>query len=111
MDGPPLPIAAVKAAVCARYGLPAGAMTGPNRERVHARPRQVAMYLASSLTGYSRRRVGLQFGRRHHTTVLEAVRRIEALRLTHPEIDTAVAELAAELSNPRREGFAPAEGA
>jgi len=42
-------------------------------------PRHVAMYLAKKLTHRSLPDIGRLFGRRDHTTVLYAVRRIEAL--------------------------------
>ena len=43
------------------------------------RPRQVAMYLAKVLTLRSLPEIGRRFGGRDHTTVLHAVRKIEAL--------------------------------
>ena len=52
------------------------------------RPRQVAMYLAKILTLRSLPEIGRSFGGRDHTTVLYAVRKIEACRNN----DTALAE-------------------
>ena len=52
------------------------------------RPRQVAMYLAKILTLRSLPEIGRHFGGRDHTTVLHAVRKIEARRRN----DTALAE-------------------
>ena len=43
------------------------------------RPRQVAMYLAKTLTLRSLPEIGRRFGGRDHTTVLHAVRKITAL--------------------------------
>jgi chromosomal replication initiator protein len=43
------------------------------------RPRQIAMYLAKTLTLRSLPEIGRRFGGRDHTTVLHAVRKIEAL--------------------------------
>jgi len=43
------------------------------------RPRQVAMYLAKTLTLRSLPEIGRRFGGRDHTTVLHAVRKIEGL--------------------------------
>ena len=43
-------------------------------------PRQVAMYLCKRLTGKSLPAIGSQFGGKHHTTVLHALRKIEAMR-------------------------------
>jgi chromosomal replication initiator protein len=44
------------------------------------RPRQIAMFLAKNLTSNSLPVIGREFGGRDHTTVLHAVRKIEALR-------------------------------
>jgi chromosomal replication initiator protein len=52
------------------------------------RPRQVAMYLAKILTLRSLPEIGRRFGGRDHTTVLHAVRKIEA----RASNDTALAE-------------------
>ena len=52
------------------------------------RPRQVAMYLAKTLTLRSLPEIGRRFGGRDHTTVLHAVRKIE--NLVHN--DAALAE-------------------
>ena len=54
-------------------------MTSPRRQRVIARPRQVAMYLAKTLTVRSLPEIGRKFGGRDHTTVLHAVRTIDKL--------------------------------
>jgi chromosomal replication initiator protein len=43
------------------------------------RPRQIAMYLAKTLTLRSLPEIGRRFGGRDHTTVLHAVRKIEHL--------------------------------
>ena len=42
-------------------------------------PRQIAMYLAKSLTLRSLPEIGRRFGGRDHTTVLHAVRKIDRL--------------------------------
>ncbi|MBI1950577.1 MAG: chromosomal replication initiator protein DnaA [Acidobacteria bacterium] len=43
-------------------------------------PRQVAMYLCKKLTDKSLPAIGAAFGGKHHTTVLLAIRKIEAMR-------------------------------
>jgi len=45
-----------------------------------ARPRQAAMWIAKQITTRSLPDIGRRFGGRDHTTVLHAVRRIEALK-------------------------------
>ena len=57
-------------------------MHSPRRSRSVARPRQVAMYLAKSITSRSLPEIGRKFGGRDHTTVMHAVRKIEELKST-----------------------------
>ncbi len=63
------------------------------RAREVARPRQVAMYLAKRLTPRSLPEIGRRFGNRDHTTVMHAVKRIDALRAADRELDADVAQL------------------
>ncbi len=49
------------------------------RTRIIVRPRQIAMYLSKVMTPRSLPEIGRRFGGRDHTTVLHAVRKIEAL--------------------------------
>ncbi|MBC8130623.1 MAG: chromosomal replication initiator protein DnaA [Rhizobiaceae bacterium] len=50
------------------------------RTRTIVRPRQIAMYLAKTMTPRSLPEIGRRFGGRDHTTVLHAVRKIEGER-------------------------------
>ena len=61
------------------YSIRISDMHSPRRSRTVARPRQVAMYLAKQLTSRSLPEIGRKFGGRDHTTVLHAVKKIEAL--------------------------------
>lgn len=62
------------------------------------RPRQVAMYLAKTLTLNSLPEVGRRFGGRDHTTVLHAVRKIGALIEVDPILRAEIEELRMALS-------------
>lgn len=68
--------------VAEHYNLRLTEMASDRRARVVARPRQVAMYLAKQLTVASLPQIGQKFGKRDHTTVMHAVRKIEELMLT-----------------------------
>ena len=68
--------------VAEHYNLRLTEMASDRRARVVARPRQVAMYLAKQLTTASLPQIGQKFGKRDHTTVMHAVRKIEELMLT-----------------------------
>jgi chromosomal replication initiator protein len=54
-------------------------LNSPCRKRAIVRPRQIAMYLCNKMTARSVSEIGRKFGGRDHTTVLNAIRRIEML--------------------------------
>jgi chromosomal replication initiator protein len=56
-------------------------------------PRQVAMYACKRLTDKSLPAIGAQFGGKHHTTVLHAVRKIEGMRERDREFDGVITSL------------------
>jgi chromosomal replication initiator protein len=68
------------------YNIRLSDLIGPKRLRSYARPRQVAMYLAKTMTNRSLPDIGRRFGGRDHTTVMHGVRRIEELRSTDSQI-------------------------
>ncbi len=62
----------IKKQVANYFDLRAVDMERKSRSRVYALPRQIAMYLARELTGFSLPQIGESFGGRHHTTILHA---------------------------------------
>jgi chromosomal replication initiator protein len=62
------------------FRIKVGDLFSKKRNRQIVRPRQVAMWLAKNLTSSSYPAIGEAFGGRDHTTVLHAIRTIEALR-------------------------------
>lgn len=72
--------------VAERYGLKISDFQCVSRVRMIARPRQIAMYLAKLLTSKSFPDIGRAFGGRDHTTVVHAVKTIEALKLKDSEL-------------------------
>lgn len=71
-------VADIQRVVCAEASLPLWAMQSVDRDRDSAHPRQVAMYLARTLCGMSFAAIGKRFGKRDHTTVYWACRKVEA---------------------------------
>jgi chromosomal replication initiator protein len=65
--------------VARQYNVSRADLLSSRRTANVVRPRQVAMYLAKTLTLRSLPEIGRRFGGRDHTTVLHAVRKIEAL--------------------------------
>ena len=74
--------------VAAHYNVRLTDLLSPRRARVVARPRQVAMWLAKTLTSKSLPDIGRRFGGRDHTTVIHACKTIEKLK----ETDSQMAE-------------------
>ena len=65
--------------VSRHYKVPRNDLLSSRRSRDVVRPRQIAMYLAKSLTSRSLPEIGRRFGGRDHTTVLHSVRKVEQL--------------------------------
>lgn len=65
--------------------------------------RQVSMYLAKNVGGWSTTRIGRFYNGRHHTTVLHAIKKIERLRQTDESLDALIEVITAEL-RPGTEG-------
>ncbi|MDP3370871.1 MAG: chromosomal replication initiator protein DnaA [Brevundimonas sp.] len=74
----------IQKTVAEHYALKQADLISERRARAIARPRQVAMWLAKQITTRSLPDIGRRFGGRDHTTVLHAVRRIEALKADDP---------------------------
>ena len=66
--------------VSRHYNVPRTELLSARRTRTIVRPRQIAMYLAKTMTPRSLPEIGRRFGGRDHTTVLHAVRKIEGER-------------------------------
>jgi len=72
--------------VAEHYNIRLSDMIGPKRLRTIARPRQIAMYLAKTMTTRSLPDIGRRFGGRDHTTIMHGVRKVEELRSTDPQL-------------------------
>src|SRR5689334_25100841 len=69
----------IQRVVARQYNVSRAGLLSSRRTANVVRPRQVAMYLAKTLTLRSLPEIGRRFGGRDHTTVLHAVRKIEGL--------------------------------
>jgi Bacterial dnaA protein helix-turn-helix len=75
----------------------------PGNQSAACLSRQVSMYLAKNVGGWSTTRIGRFYNGRHHTTVLHAIEKIERLRQTDESLDALIEVIIAELS-PGTEG-------
>ncbi len=74
-------------------------MASTCRERKVARPRQIAMYLSKLLTPKSLSEIGRKFGNKDHTTIIHAIKKIEAMCSSDQEFAKEVELLARNLQN------------
>jgi hypothetical protein len=68
----------VIAVVAQRYGIKREVMCGPRRDRWVVHPRMLAMYTIRFATDLSYPEIGRLFGGRDHTTVMHAMKTVEA---------------------------------
>ncbi len=61
------------------YGIKIAELISKNRARSVARPRQIAMYLAKTLTSESLPKIGAGFGGKNHATVIHSVKLVKEL--------------------------------
>jgi hypothetical protein len=93
-----IPLETIDSVVCARLG--------PARVTGNAQPaafnRQVAMYLAKHVGGWSTTRIGRFYNGRDHSTVCHSIRRVETMRDDNPELDALLTAMSNELRNTRK---------
>lgn len=78
----------IQKAVARHFNISKDDMISSRRTAQVVRPRQIAIYLAKMLTPRSLPEIGRRFGKRDHTTILHAVRKIESLM----EVDATMAK-------------------
>lgn len=79
-------IVEIQRATCEHFGIRMTDLTGPCRERIIARPRQIAMFLSRKMTVQSYPEIGKRFGGRDHSTVIHGCDQIASLLRTVPEV-------------------------
>ena len=79
IPGEGLRVEHIQRAVALHFGLSKLDLLSARRTLNVARPRQIGMYLAKTLTLKSLPEIGRRFGGRDHTTILHGVRKIEGL--------------------------------
>lgn len=96
------PVDTIQKSVAAFYRIALGHMRSPWRDRTVAWPRQRAMWLCTKLTEKSLVSIGKQFGDRHHTTVMHAVREVDRRMAEDPLERAQMKHLLASLEHLRR---------
>jgi chromosomal replication initiation ATPase DnaA len=93
-------IAMIRNQVGAHFGVFPHELKLRNRSKAVVLPRQVAMFLVQHLTTASLPKIGREFGGKHHTTVLNSIKKIEARRRTDTDLNRTISELFDSLREP-----------
>lgn len=86
-------IESIQKVVAEQFGLRLTEIKAKDNSRSIVVPRQIAMYLAKSMTEASLPEIGRQFGGKHHTTVMHSVAKIEQARQTDKDLNRMVNKL------------------
>ena len=89
----------IQRAVCHHFHLRSIDLTSKDRHKSIAFARHVAMYLCKQRLKCSFPEIGRAFGNRDHTTVMSAVRKIEAQRDTDPQVRAHIEALERRLAD------------
>ena len=86
-------VAAIIAVTAEYFGITVDDITGPSRSRMLVTARQIAMYLCREMTDLSLPKIGAEFGKRDHTTVMHACRKVRTLMAERRSIFNQVTDL------------------
>lgn len=89
----------ILAAVARQFQLPQAELKGSSRKQAIVQARGLAMHLCRQLTNASYAEIGRWFGKRDHTTVMNACRRTESLLEADPHLRHVASELAAHFAS------------
>jgi chromosomal replication initiator protein len=83
----------IQQAVAGYYNIKVNDIVGPRRHRFVAHPRHVAMFLSRRHTDFSFPEIGRCFGGRDHSTVMNAVKKIEKKLKTSDELQAELKKI------------------
>jgi len=89
----------ILAAVIGHFGVRLADLQSKRRTQSIVYPRQVAMFLARSLTDHSLEEIGGHFGGRDHSTVVYAIEKMERRRRVDGDFASLLAELDRKIRN------------
>lgn len=93
----------VKLAAAHHFGVKPSEIDGPRRDRQLLHVRHIAMAAAKRITSASLPQIGRRFGNRDHSTVIHAVRRIEALAAHDLGVASALSAIEARVASQEEE--------
>lgn len=86
----PITIMAINSVVAQIFGVPENVLLSKRRTQDVAMARQVAMYLARTLTSMSLKMIGMEYGGRDHSTVIHAVNVVRDQLKAEPDLKLRV---------------------
>jgi chromosomal replication initiator protein len=95
-----LPAEEIQQRVAASFGISRAELVGTSRAATPLRARQVAIFLTREMTDLSLPQIGRLYGGRDHSTVLNALRRIEVGLAADDALNARVSELRTAIHNP-----------
>ena len=96
----PTSVEEIQQRVAERFGVSRAELVGSSRAATPLRARQVAIFLTRDLTDLSLPQIGHLYGGRDHSTVLNALRRVEANLGEDPDLAEKIRELRGAIHNP-----------
>jgi chromosomal replication initiator protein len=85
----PIRLSDIEAAVCETFGLPCASLQSQHRSKNVSAARMLAMWLARKLTRAGLSEIGQYFGRRSHSTVISAQKRVDDWMAQRSEVVVA----------------------
>ncbi|WP_158752493.1 chromosomal replication initiator protein DnaA [Acidobacterium sp. S8] len=92
-------IEAIQRAVAEQFGMRVAELKQKNNSRAVVVPRQIAMYLAKTMTEASLPEIGRQFGGKHHTTVMHSIGKIDEQRRADKDLNRMINKLQETLNS------------
>ena len=86
-------IGEIQKSVADHYSLKVAELKARSNARRVSEPRQVAMFLSKELTQNSLSEIGREFGGKHHTTVLHAIRKVDEMQKRDPQMKLTIETL------------------
>jgi chromosomal replication initiator protein len=97
----PSAIEEIQQSVAAAFGISRAELVGSSRAATPLRARQVAILLTREATDLSLPQIGRLYGGRDHSTILNALRRVEATLSADTDLARQVGELRSSIHSPR----------
>ena len=85
------------------FSISAYDIKGKKRTKSVVLPRQIAMYIARTITEFSTTEIGYEFGGRDHTTVMHSVQKVEGMMKNDIAMSNSVQNLIRQIQNYKRD--------